>query len=226
MALDVQSIVARVKDSPAEHAREKLSQMESLTNAVLPAKPNSILIVTPIVPLAIRLAFLQIRGANADSIKASLGVIESVIPPNSQPENFVSEIRRALVDDADWQTLWSDGCRAIQTHEFVRGCVLCIGGLSKAPTAQSLYMQVSMARNFEGFFKPLRSLYRDIVSPFFLAYWERTITESTGLFRTAEAYTQRQLQEADGTPEGTRRLLAAMRFCFGNSAAEGRDGMA
>ena len=201
-AVDVNSVVSKTKASGG-------------IDATGPANPKSVLSITPIVPIAIRLAFLQFRGATTDSTMESLAVVESVIPPESQPEGFVAEIIRALVADNDWQALWNDACNAFQANEYIRGCVLSIGAVSKAPTSQSLYLQVSVARNFEGFFKSLRSLYREIVAPFFVAYWERTIAESTGLFRTAQAYTERQLQAADGTPEGTRRLLAALRFCLG-----------
>lgn len=115
--------------------------------------------------------------------------IESVIPPDLQPKNLVAEMQRALVDEIDWQTLWSAGCHAYTIHEYVRGCRLRIGAVGKAPTSHSLYLQVSLAKNLEGFFKSLQSLYREIVSPFSVAYWEKTTAESTGLFRTAQAHT-------------------------------------
>ncbi len=86
--------------------------------------------------------------------------------------------------------------------------------MDKAPVAQSLSLQVSIAQNFEGFFKTCPSLYREIVAPFFVAYLERTITQTAAVFCTALAYTQRQLQAADGSAEGTRKLLSAMRFCL------------
>lgn len=213
-AIDVNNIVAKAKASADANAAERASGVDTLITSV-PTAPKSLLSVTPIVPTAIRLAFLQFRGGTTDSTRESLAVIESVIPADSQPEGFVAEIAKALVDDADWQVLWKDACDAFEAHEYIRGCILSIGAMSKAPTSQSLNLQVSVARNFEGFFKFSRSLYREIVAPFFVAYWERTIAESTGVFRTAQAYTQRQLQLADGTPEGTRRLLAAMRFCLG-----------
>jgi len=167
------------------------------------------------VPVAIRLAFLQFRGGTPAATAASLAAIESVIAPDVQLENFVGEIRRALVDEIHWQVLWDDACRAFQAHEYVRGCVLCIGAMNRASVPQSLYLQATIAQNFEGFFKPCPSLYREIVAPFFAAYWERATADSIGLFRTAQAYTQRQVRAADGTAEGTRRLLNAMRFCLG-----------
>lgn len=214
IAPDATDIVAKAKASMRTNAAQGVSGVGTLADSA-PSAPTSLLRITPIVPIALRLAFLQFCGATVASIAAYLAEIESVIPPHLQPEDFISEMRRALVDETDWQTLWTDGCRAFDAHEYVRACVLCIGAVSKASTSQSLYLQVSVAQNLEGFFKSLPSLYREIVAPFFAAYWERTIFESIGLFHTAQAYTRRQLQVADGTPEGTRRLLAAMRFCLG-----------
>src|ERR1700721_1976743 len=104
---------------------------------------------------------------------------------------------------------------AFRAHEYVRGFVLCIGAIDKAPIPESLYLQTYIAQNCENFFKSSPSIYREIVAPFFVAYWERTITQSTGLFRTSLVYTQRQLQVADGSAEGTRKLLSAMRFPYG-----------
>jgi len=213
MAADVDHVGAAAKTEGSEG--KTASEFEALPATVASAARKSLLLVTPIVPIAMRLAFLQFRGGTTATTDASLQAIESVIPPGTQPENFVREIRRALVDETDWRVLWNDGCRAFEAHEYVRGCVLSIGAMNKAPVSQSLYLQVTIAQNFEGLFRPCQSLYREIAAPFFAAYWERTAEDSTGVFRTAQAYTQRQLKVADGTPEGTRRLLNRMRFCLG-----------
>lgn len=207
--------MAGANPGASREASQEAPEINALATSVMRAARKSLLLLTSIIPVAIRLAFLQFRGGTPAATAASLAAIESVIPSNVWQESFVGEIRRALVDETHWQVLWDDGCRSFQAQEYVRGCVLFIGAMSKAPTSQSLYIQVSVARNFEGFFSSFRSIYREIVAPFFMAYWEKTITESTGLFRTGQAYTQRQLPAADGTPEGTRKLLAAMRFCLG-----------
>jgi hypothetical protein len=213
-AVDVSDIVAKVKPAPGVAVTETRSGIETLV-ASAPLGTKSSLSAMQIVPIAIRLASLQFRGGTTAATTASIADIESIIPVDLQPENFVAEMRKALVDETDWQVLRDEGYRAIRAHEYVRAHVLCIGAMVKAPVSQSLYLQTSMARNFEDFFKTCPSIYREIVAPFFVAYWERTIAQSTGLFRTALAYTQRQLQVADGSAEGTRKLLSAMRFCLG-----------
>jgi hypothetical protein len=214
-AVDEHSITARVRTSLGLDGVGKASGTEEVLASVPPGTAQSLVGVIPIVPIAIRLALLRFRGGTTASTGTSLGLIESVIPPAMQLENFVHEIRRALVDETDWEALWNDACRAFRAHEYVRGCVLSIGAMDKAPAVQSLYLQISIAKNFEGFFRSCPSIYREIVAPLFVAYWERTIAESTALFRTALAYTQRQVQTADCTAEGTRGLLSAMRFYLG-----------
>jgi hypothetical protein len=214
-AVDVDDVIATVKTAAGINAKEKISAFEALVASASPNAPKSSLHVIPIVPIAIRLAFLQFRGGTAATTTTSLAEIESAIPGDLQPENFVAEMRKALVDETDWQVLRDEGYRAIRAHEYVRGHVLCIGAMDKAPVSQSLHLQISLAENFEGLFKTRPSIYRGIVAPFFSAYWERAIAQSTGLFRTSSAYTQRQVQAVDGSADGTRKLLSAMRFCLG-----------
>lgn len=215
MAMDVDNIVAQANTEAARNVSQKTSEINALGASVPSAARRSLLLVTSMVPVGIRLAFLQFRGATAAATAASLTAIESAIPRDVQLENLVGEIRKALVDKTDWQVLWNDGCRAFEAHEYVRGCVLSIGAMKRAPVSQSLYLQVTIAQNFEGLFKPCQSIYREIVAPFFEAYWEQVASGSTGMFRTAQGYTERRLKDADGTPAGTRRLLSAMRFCLG-----------
>jgi hypothetical protein len=118
IALDVSEIISTVKSSSGTDASEKA-----------PAGSKSILRIIPIVPIGIRLAFLQFFGATAAATAASLAAIESVIPPEHQPEDFVREMRRSLIEETDWQVLWNDGCGAFRAHEYVRGCVLSIGAI-------------------------------------------------------------------------------------------------
>jgi hypothetical protein len=212
--IDPQQIIS---DVLAKTTTDVSSEAPRISPAISPSSPaaKSALRVIPIVPVAIRLACLQFQGANSTATLAFLAVIEATIAPAIQPESFVAVIRRALVVEQDWQLLWDESNSAFQNNEYVRGIVLGIGAIDKAPVRQSLYLQVSVAKNLEGFFATCPSIYREIVALFFVAYWRRVIVDSTGLFRTAQSYTQRELTKADGTPDGTRKLLSAMCFCLG-----------
>ena len=214
-ATDATGLIDTVKATPEIKATaDEILRVQYVVDSA-PKGPKSVMSALPALPIVVRLASLQFQGRPSAAIVESLEAIESVIPKEAQPENFVAETRKALVEEADWKALWEEGGEGIKAHRYIQGLVLCIGAVSRAPVTQSLYLQISLAQNLEGFFKPCRSVYREIVAPFFVAYWERAIADSVGLFRTAHAYTQRQLQLADGSPEGTRKLLSAMRFCLG-----------
>ena len=120
-----------MRSNAARDVSQKTSEIIALGASVPSAARKSLLLVTSMVPVAIRLAFLRFRGATAAATAASLTVIESAIPPDVQLENFVGEIRKALIDETDWQVLWNDGCRAFDAHEYVRGCILSIGAMKR-----------------------------------------------------------------------------------------------
>src|SRR6266851_9385447 len=91
-----------------------------------------------------------------------------------------------------------------RTNMFAVLC--CVSARWVAPQFRSLSTCKPISRRIlRSSLKP--SLYREIVAPLFVAYWERTIAQTTGEFRTAQAYTQQQLQAADGSAKGTRSLL-------------------
>jgi hypothetical protein len=209
------SITATIKESTNINATDRISPFEALAASAPPGAQESSLLVVAFLPIAVRLAFLGFRGKAVADTALSLAGIESVIPPDLRSGNFVAEMRRALVNEIDWHVLQDAGFHAIQSHEYLRGYVLCIGAIDKAPVAQSLYLQTFLAQQLEGFSKMCPSIYREIVAPFFVAYWERMIAQSAGLFRTSLTHTQRQLHSANGSSDGTRQLLSAMTFCLG-----------
>lgn len=215
MKTDIESFSSMLRTATDAAAAERVSEFEAAVDSAQSGAVTSGLLIIPFVPIAIRLAFHHFRGESAPVIVSALVDIESVIPVDRQPEGLCAEIRRALIDETDWRTLRDEGFRAIQTNEHVRGFVLCIGAMDKAPAAQSLYMQTYLAQEFDKLSKTYVSIYRELVAPFFLAYWARTVAMPTALFRTSLTYTQKQLRVVDGSADGTRRLLSAMRFCLG-----------
>jgi hypothetical protein len=120
---------------------------------------------------------------------------------------------------AEFESFRDDPCNGLESSsklvsQYARGLILCLGAMQRAPIIQSLYLQTYLARQFEGFFGTTPSIYREIVAPMFKAYWKRTLANST-VFCTGVSYTTRQFELANGSPNGTRKLLSAMRFCMG-----------
>jgi hypothetical protein len=135
------------------------------------------------------------------------------------PEFFRDALRRSFLEDVSWDTLQQEGYDAMRTGQYARALILLVGGMQKAPLIQSLYLQVYLAQSFEQWFRTVKSIYREIVAPMFRAYWEHVLATSTS-FRTSVSYTTRQFELVDGTPDGTRRFLDAMRFCIGAALPE------
>jgi hypothetical protein len=214
-SIDSEEIAAAIKAAAAEAGLEGKVGEYQVIEAASPAEGRrSVMRVIPLLPMAFRLVYLQLRDTTKLETAAYLREIEGVMPVDAQPESFCATLQRALIDNIDWRTLQQEGCDAMRGSEYARGLILCLGAMERAPAIQSLYLQTNLAKQFEGFFRSTPSIYREIIAPMFKAYWERTLANST-VFRTGMSYTARQFALADGSPNGTRKLLSAMRFCMG-----------
>ena len=136
------------------------------------------------------------------------------MPVEQQPESFGQALRRSISEETNWDILQTEGYDSMRHSQYARGLVLLVGAMQKAPLIQSLYMQTYLAQNFGQWFSTTHSIYREIITPMFRAYWERAVATSTE-FRTGRSYTKRQFALLDGTPEGMRTFLNSIRFCLG-----------
>ena len=203
--------VAGTSQNPTAGTAEAALAVSSPT----PKQSKEALLIIPFVPIAVRLAQLQLQDGTQEEIGVFLAEVDKIVPAKNPPQGFATDLERALLGDTNWQILQQDGFNAVKANDLVHGYTLWLGAVNKAPVAASLYLQTVLARHFEPLATASASLYREIISPMFRGYWSRTISQSVGLFRTALAYTERQLDLSDGSSEGTRRLLASMRFCLG-----------
>jgi PAS domain-containing protein len=193
---------------------EQVADFDRVRSTIPTEGQRSTLRVTPLVPIAIRLVHLQILGRTKAEMESSLAEIERTMPVEQQPELFGEALRRSLLEEPAWNVLQSEGYDAMRNSQYARALILLIGAMQKAPLIQSLYLQTYLAQNFAQWFSSAQSIYREIITPMFRAYWEHVLATSTK-FRTGMSYTKCQFDLLDGTPEGTRKFLAAMRFCLG-----------
>ena len=180
---------------------------------------ESMMRVIPLVPMAIRLAYLQLQGWTESETAASIADVERIIPADKQPEAFEEALRRSFLENTAWDRLQQEGYDAMEAGQYARALILLVGAMQKAPIVQSLYLQTYLAKNFELWFGTVKSIYREIIAPMFRAYWEHALATSVA-FRTGMSYTARQFELIDGTPNGTRKFLGAMRFCLGAALPE------
>jgi hypothetical protein len=200
--------------SAVPEVHEKATEIETAMVGVQPEARLQAFLMHPFVPIAVRLITLSIEGAEVGRIEAYLSDIEKYVPEGRAPIGFVNDLRRGLVAKNDWHLLHQEGYAAIPAINLVHGYVLVLGAMRTAPVQAALGLQIMLAQHLEGFFGSAPSLYRFVIAPLFRAYWKRVMEQGSVLFSTPQAYTCRQLEVADGTPNGTRRLLAAMVSCL------------
>jgi hypothetical protein len=140
--------------------------------------------------------------------------------PNAEAGQFASGLRRSLIDEVDWRTLSDESVVAHGEFDYVNAQTLMVGAILKSPAGQSLYFQVRLMATLGKIFSSESSLYSAIVAPFSVEYWKAQAAGAVHPFRTAQAYTLRQLELSDGSVDGTGRLLGAMRFCMGVTLPE------
>lgn len=198
---------------------ERAAKFDKLYETVPTAAQKSTVLVIPLVPVAIRLADLQLHGWTRAETESALIDIERIMPVDKQPEAFGEALRRSFLEDIDWSKLQHEGYDAMRSGQYARALILLVGASQRAPIIRSLYLQTYLAQNFERWFATAKSIYRTIVVPMFHSYWEHSIATSTA-FRTGLSYTIRQLELLDGTAHGTRKFLGAMQFCLGASLPE------
>jgi hypothetical protein len=204
---------------------DQAAELRKMRESAPTEAQKSTLRVNPWVPMAIRLAYLQLHGRPRVETESSIADIERIMPAEKQPEALGQALRESFLEDTTWDTLQQEGYDAMRAGQYARALVLLVGAMQKAPIVQSLYLQTYLAQNLEKWFGTTKSIYREIVAPLFRAYWEHTFATSTA-FRTGMSYTARQFELIDGTPNGTRKFLGGMRFCIGATLPEGDDELA
>lgn len=220
---DPNDLISRTKalvSATATDPSAKVAEIDAMVAATTPPKLLPFLLVRPFVPIAVRLVDLSLRGASRDEILGYLAEVEALLPADHPPQGFVADLRRILIEDTDWQTMQQQGYDAVTANDLVHGYILCLGAMRHAPVPAALYLQAMLAEHLDHIAITTPSLYREVIAPLFRTYWEKTVEQSAAVFRTGLSYTKRQLELADGSDVGTRRLLVAMGFCLGLAVSE------
>jgi hypothetical protein len=172
------------------------------------------------IPIMFRIATRLLQGASREGIAAAIESVRVETEKIPETGEFASSLRRSLIDEVDWRTLSGESVVAHREFDYVKAQTLMVGAILKSPAGQSLYFQVRLMEILGKLFLSELSLYDAIVAPMFVEYWKAQAMRPSHPFRTAQAYTLRQLELSDGSIEGTRKLLSAMRFCMGVALPE------
>jgi hypothetical protein len=199
-------------------ALAKSPEQETFAQSVLASSSAAVISLSKLrvgTPITLRLATRVLQGASTEEISAAITAVQVETEEVPESEDFAPALRRSFIDEVDWKTLADEAVAAHGEFDYVKAQTLTAGAILKSPPGQSLYLQVRSMETLGRLFSGGSSLYSAIVAPFFVEYFKAQAARTDHPFRTAQAYTLRQFELSDGSVEGTRRLLSAMRFCMG-----------
>jgi len=204
-------------------AGRRTPEQEELVRAALsnsPAPAISLSKSSSAIPITLRLATRLLQGASVEEVAAAIAAVQLETEAVSESEDLAAALRRSFIEQAAWKALMDEAGDAHRDFKYVKAQTLMVGAILKSPTDQSLYLQVRLMETLGQLFSGDSSLYRAIVAPFFVEYWKAQAAGAVHPFRTAQAYTLCQMELSDGSIDGTRKLLSAMRFCMGVTLPE------
>jgi hypothetical protein len=199
-------------------ALAKSPEQEAFAQSVLASSSAAVISLSKLrigTPITLRLATRVLQGASTEEISAAITAVQVETGEVPESGDFTSALRRSFMDEVDWKTLADEAVAAHGEFDYVKAQTLMAGAILKSPPGQSLYLQVRSMETLGRLFSGGSSLYSAIVAPFFVEYFKARAARTDHPFRTAQTYTLRQFELSDGSVEGTRRLLSAMRFCMG-----------
>jgi hypothetical protein len=126
-------------------------------------------------------------------------------------------IDRVFSPNPDWNSLYGLVAKYYREGKIGVGMIAMVGCILYSPVRQSLAFQVSFAQTLAKVFPKRSSIWREIVEPFFIAYWRQTASAGDVVFRTSQSYACRRVDDVTQGEQGTRlrRLLREMVFCVG-----------
>jgi hypothetical protein len=169
------------------------------------------------VPLAFRLATLKLQGTSEAVIIRAIDDVSLGLSGSPNQDIIVTALQGALVGDIALSELRRRGNDLVpRLNDTAAGMIYMIGLATRSPLAQALHDQVWLLQNGERLFASMPSIRRELIYPFFVAFWTHAASVETHRFRTAEAYTRRSIESVDvRSIKGVKQLLTTMSFCLG-----------
>jgi hypothetical protein len=174
-------------------------------------------------PMVLRLATLNMGGP----ITEQLSEVSSLLSSRAKASDIWHEVSdlidRLFSSSPDWRSLYDLVAKYYGEGRIGLGMMAMVGCILYSPVMQSLAFQVSFAQTLGKLFPRTSSLWREIIEPFFLAYWRGKATEGQVVFRTSQNYAIRRVDDVSQDKPGNRlrRLLREMVFCVGLIVSDG-----
>ncbi len=170
-----------------------------------------------LLPVALRLALLQLQGFSDEDLASKIGAIEGGLV--GRPElNLVSH----ALHDAILSTMTATDCyvRAGQLippmETTAAGMIYMVGSALKARVPDALVPQTWLAQKLERLFAEFPSVQEELLFPFLEIYWRRQVIASGHEFRSGASFTLQMISEAGraASCSRTKALLRNMDLCI------------
>ena len=200
-------------------AGEALSAVRSILAANLTPQARLSVLLVPVIAATLKLAFLKLDSADSPvsqtMIEEAIQQLEAIPIAHPAPEPYIVAIRASLFGDANWEQLHQQSVDSAARAEYLCTFIYMIGTILRAPLRESLYSQIWLVRQMEQGFRLHPSIIREVEAPFFIRYWDRACSRSGFEFSVRPSYAKQQVDSAEKSFSGLRRLLKEMRFCLG-----------
>lgn len=103
-------------------------------------------------------------------------------------ERVSDPINGVFSPNPDWRSLYELVAKYYDKGRMGLGLIAMVGCILHSPVKQSLAFQVSFAQTLAKLFPKRSSLWREIIEPFFLAYWAEKESAGEVVFRTSQSY--------------------------------------
>jgi hypothetical protein len=163
---------------------------------------------------------MKLNGMPENEIAAAIDATDSGFGENDHRQAIIRSLRTSLLDVAtSWTDLQERASHLVSNPASLsERMIYLIGATIRSPLGQSLYLQASIARENETRFRAYPSIRRELIYPFFRAFWMNAASEHPYEFRTARSFTERRIAQSDvSSVPGVKELLQSMAFCLGVS---------
>jgi hypothetical protein len=188
-----------------------------------PGKTSIAMLVGP-VPIAFHISTLKLQGLAEQEINAKIEHVATLLSDGGH-RNISTALKEAFVEAVSWAELWNRGSQ-LMSSDTAAGIIYFVGAVMCSPLHDALAIQIWLARHGEKLFEQQQSMQREIIWPFFGAFWNHAVSASALEFRTAESYTRSRIGVASpcSSIAQVKLLLNSMAFCLGGQLApDSRD---
>jgi hypothetical protein len=183
----------------------------------LTAAQGPFAMIIGLVPAAMRLALLRLKGSSDEDLASEIGVIEDGLAGRPEVDLISQALRDTVLSAMAATDCYARAGQLIPSMgTAAAGMIYMVGSALKARVPDALVPQAWLAQNLERFFAEYPSVQDELLFPFLETYWRRQVIANGHEFRSGASFTLRMVSEAARATSSfrTKALLRNMDSCI------------